>query len=91
MMLPDAVITGLTAAGGTLAAVAVFGWKARDWLQTKFDTLRAEGAERGQKIYEKMDAHEALDNHRHEQNLHSFAKLRISMAAAAIKVSDDEQ
>lgn len=69
----NAAIAGLTAAGTLLAVVAVFGWRARDWLAREFSKTR-------DTFYQKMEERDETNLKRHEENLRQFSKIYIALA-----------
>lgn len=69
----NAIIAGLTAAGTLLAVVAVFGWRARDWLAREFTKTR-------ETFYNKMEERDRTNLQRHEENLRQFSKIYIALA-----------
>lgn len=71
-----AVTAGLGLAGGTWAAVRT-SWNLRAWLADEFSTTR-------KIFFDAMDAHEALDQKRHEDNLDRFSDIRAALASRGI-------
>lgn len=69
----DPYIAGLTVAGSFILITAAFGWKARDWLAEQFSETR-------RSFHEKIEAHELIDQKRHEENLERFADIRVELA-----------
>ncbi len=76
----EPIIAGLAAACPILGAATIVGWKARDWLAAKFEHVGVQLSETRKTFHDKIDAHEQLDQERHEQNLERFASIRIELA-----------
>jgi hypothetical protein len=76
----QSVTVGLTSAGTIVVAAWLGGWKVRDWVSSKFDEIGDQFSETRKLFYDKIDAHESVDQQRHEENLERFADIRVEIA-----------
>jgi hypothetical protein len=68
-MKMDVIVAVVTAIGGSIASAAGLGF----WLAGKFQEVKDDGRQR-------MAAHEAQDNKRHEDNIGKFNRIEIELA-----------
>lgn len=75
--LMDHWIIAGSSAGILLLTLGGLVWKLRDWLAHEFTATR-------KSFHEVIDAHEALDQRRHEENLERFTQVKVALARAGL-------
>ena len=72
-------LVGPIASGFITAVVGANAYFIR-WLVKSFEGLRADLKEQAKSYTDWLNAHEDLDQHRHEENLHRFEKISVALA-----------